>query len=68
MKTSIPILSFAFALAVLAPRVAGAEIQCAEFAQLAGASLPPQVGEPGLVGSMLSGAGAFTGRAAKMRP
>lgn len=62
MKTSIPILAFAFPLAVLAPRAAGAELQCAEFSALASASLPPQVGQPGLVGSMLSGAGAFTGQ------
>jgi len=59
MKRSFAILTVAFVLAAVAPRAAGAEIQCAEFAALASSSLPPQVGEPGLVGSMLSGAGAF---------
>ena len=45
-------------LALAAP--ARAQISCSQFAQMAQAALPAQVGSPALVGNMLAGADGFT--------
>lgn len=52
-------------LALAAP--AHAQISCPQFAQMAQAALPPQVGSPGLVGAMLSGAAAASANPISIR-